>query len=187
MARIRVAWLVILFVGGAAAAEAQSAFFNGLLTGHLGIIHNGDVRDPGITPGVSLAVIDDGGLGAEIDLAYANTFDDARFADSSVSSVMLNFMAVYMHPQIRPFLVVGGGVVGVRAAIFEDQPTVSRTDLGLSAGGGVLYVLSDAMLLRGDLRYFRHFDTHQDLQLIDNSFFDYWRTSIGVTYSWPIR
>jgi hypothetical protein len=41
--------------------------------------------------------------------------------------------------------------------------------------------------IRGDVRYFRLFDRPEGLVLRDTGFFDYWRISIGATFSWPIR
>jgi hypothetical protein len=48
-------------------------------------------------------------------------------------------------------------------------------------------MFDDATGVRGDVRYFRYLQRHDDLPLRDNGFFDYWRTSIGVTFAWPIR
>jgi len=40
--------------------------------------------------------------------------------------------------------------------------------------------------VRGDVRYFRFLESHPDLLLTSNGF-DFWRVSIGATFSWPIR
>lgn len=178
--------MAFALVWSGSAASAQ-ALFSGSITGHLGAAHGGDVREAAPTAGFSLAVLDDSGFGAEFDVAHSASFDDERFAESSVTSVMLNFIAMYPHPTVRPFLAIGAGVLRVRAAFFEDQPVFSRTDVGMNVGGGVHYSLSDAFAVRGDVRYLRHFEGHADVPVLEPGFFDYWRSTVGVTFSWPIR
>ena len=186
MARSRVAALGIVAALTATAAEAQSFTFTGLFTGHIGVAAGKDVRDPSVVPGISLAVIDSDGYGAEIDIAHTNDFDDRFGGDSSITSGMLSFTYVYPALVLRPYLVAGAGVIGVRIAP-DELPTVSRTEPGWTAGGGAVYLVDEMLGVRGDVRYFRHFNHHADLPLTGNGVLDFWRASIGVTLAWPIH
>lgn len=178
--------LAVLLPFGAA-ASAQPAPFTGTLTGHIGAASGGAVRDAAGAAGASLAVLDTHGLGPELDFGHAGGFDSARFADSGVTSLMLGVMVMYPHPDIRPFVTLGAGVLRVRADDVADRQAISRTDAAFAAGAGVLYMLSEVLGVRGDVRYFRFFDRHLDVPVGNGGVFDYWRTSLGVTYSWPIR
>jgi opacity protein-like surface antigen len=87
----------------------------------------------------------------------------------------------------RPFVIVGAGVMRVSGTSIEGLPSISRTEGGWTAGGGVLYLFNEALGIRGDVRYFRHFSRHDDVPLADDGALNFWRTSVGVTLSWPIR
>ncbi|HUE86243.1 MAG TPA: outer membrane beta-barrel protein [Vicinamibacterales bacterium] len=187
MAGSRVAVIALVFVCAASRSEAQSFNFTGILTGHLGVAATNDVRGATVTAGASMGVLDDNGVGAELDVAHLGGFDSARFADSSVTSAMLTVIAVRQHPTLRPFAVVGAGVMNVRVRVFDGDPSVGRTEPGWTAGGGVLYMLNEILGIRGEARYFRHFSQHADVPLTGDGVLDFWRTSVGVTLAWPIR
>jgi opacity protein-like surface antigen len=177
---------VALALFGAPPAAAQS-LFTGLLTGHIGAARGGDVRDATRTAGASLAVIDRSGYGAEIDIGHTGSLDEEFFRDGSVTSFTLNFIAVYPEGPFRPFVNVGAGLFRLRTALAIDQPVVVNTETGWDAGAGLFYTVNEFLSLRGDLRYFRLFERPENLVLRDSGFFDYWRTSIGATFTWPIR
>lgn len=181
----RIALVALSLAVGPGVAEAQSREFTGLLTGHIGVAAGRDVRDPTVSPGFSMAVIDENGIGIELDVAYTGDFDAALFADSSITSAMLSFSAVYPHERWRPFLVGGAGLMRVRTAIFDGLPPRGRTEPGWTAGGGVLLMLDETLGVRGDVRFFRHFGDHPDLPV--QGFLDFWRISGGVTFVWPMR
>jgi hypothetical protein len=174
----------------AASGEAQSAHafnFTGLITGHVGVSATNDVRDASATPGASMAVLDNNGIGVEVDLAHLGDFDNSRFAESGITSAMQNFIATGQQVTWRPFVIVGAGVMRVSGTSIEGLPSISRTEGGWTAGGGVLYLFNEALGIRGDVRYFRHFSRHDDVPLADDGALNLWRTSVGVTRSWPIR
>ena len=188
MAGLRVSALVVVFLTGTSGlASAQAYFFTGLLTAHLGAARGGDVRNPTATGGLSLAVVDNNGLGAEVDVAHTGAFDRDFFADSSVTSFMLNFVGMYPHQSVRPFVNVGAGALHVRTSVVPGEAADGQTEFGWNAGGGLLLRIGEVFGVRGDVRYFRIFDRPEDLVLRDSGFFDYWRISIGGTFSWPIR
>lgn len=187
MAGVRVTVLVLVCLVGAAGRAAAQGLFTGFLTGYIGAARAGDVRDPTATGGISVAVVDVGGLGAEVDIGHTGAFDRDFFADSSVTSFMVNFIGLYPHETVRPFVTVGAGALHLRTAYVAGQAPEGQTEASWNAGGGVLLGIGDVFGVRGDVRYFRFFDRPEGLVLRDNGFFDYWRISVGGVFSWPIR
>jgi hypothetical protein len=184
---LRIAVLAgVLVLGVAAIVEAQAPF-TGLLTGYIGAAQKGDVRGAATTGGASLAVLDINGIGAEIDVAHTGAFDRAFFSDASVTSAAVNVMAALPDGPIRPFLNVGVGLLRLRTAVLEAQPVTGRTSAAWNAGTGAFLHLTEWFAVRGDVRYFRLFSRPEGLVLRDNGHFDYWRTSLGATFTWPIR
>jgi len=185
--RGRFAAVLLTMAAGAWAAPARAEQnFTGLASAHMGSVNGGDVREGGLTVAGSMAVVEDNGLGAELDLGHTQRFDDGLFDESSVSTLMLNFAAVWPHPNIRPFGTGGAGVLRARASGTEGEVR-TRTDAAFNVGGGLLYMFNDVFGVRGELRYFRYFDRHDDLRRADDGHFDFWRTTVGATLAWPIR
>ena len=188
MARSRLSGLlVVLMLGVAAAADAQQYLYEGLLTAHIGTSQGGEVKGASTTGGGSLAVLDLNGFGAEIDIAHFGDFDDELFADSSVTNFSLSFMYAYPHEHMRPFLVAGVGAVRLRATPLAGPSTSSHTEAAYNVGAGLLFMANGIFGIRGDVRYVRFFTGVEDLALRGDDAFDYWRTSVGVTLSWPMR
>lgn len=140
-----------------------------------------------MTPGASMAVVDDHGLGAEIDVSHTRNYDDGLFAESSVTAAMLNFVGMYPHPSIRPFVIAGAGVLRTSGTIVAGQGAMVRTNTAFNLGAGLHYMFNDLLGVRGDTRYFRYFQQEAEWPQRDRGAFDFWRSSIGVTFAWPIR
>jgi hypothetical protein len=86
---------------------------------------------------------------------------------------------------VRPFGVGGAGVLQVNGC--DDSPcnVPARTyDLGVNIGAGAFVMLNDVAGLRADARYVFSSADHVDLRRPDN--FNYWRVSIGATFTWAI-
>jgi hypothetical protein len=180
---------VCLLVPGAAFAQRTTTNFTGFATVLIGGTHGGDAADTGWTPGASVAVIEANGWGAEIDLGHAREFDSSRFEESGITTLMFNATGVWSNPTalVRPYLVVGAGLIRVRACPVECVDGTNRTDAGFDAGAGAFVIFNEIIGARFDMRYFRYLQRHDDLPLTDNGFFDFWRTSIGITFQWPVR
>jgi opacity protein-like surface antigen len=184
--RSRVALTLALLIAIPSVAAAQPFVFTGLVTGHVGSASAGDVGNWTVMGGASMAVVDIGGMGAEIDASHAGDFDSDQFTDSSITTVMLNFVAHYRHQTFRPFVAAGAGLLRVRAVV-PGQSATTLTDAAWSAGGGVLYMVNEALGVRGDVRLFRHFGREDGLPLGDDRVLSFVRSSVGLTYSWPMR
>ena len=178
-------WTVALCVAGAIEASAQSSrgTYTGFLTGHVGAVTGGDVSEPRATLGVSVAVHEQTGWGAEIDFGHASDAAAARQV-LDVTSYMVN--AIWARPEglIRPFGLAGAGILQVNGCDSPCNIPARTYDLGVSAGGGAFVTLNDVAALRADLRYFWASADHVDLRRPDN--FNYWRVTFGATFIWAL-
>lgn len=183
-----IAALACLLAPAAAAAQARTAI-TGLATAFIGVVAGGDAADAGWTPGGAVTVIEVNGLGAEVDVSHAREFDNDRFVESGITTLTFNAAAVWSDPvaRVRPYVVAGLGLIRVRACVADCRLATSRTDLGFDAGAGVFVVRDEFVGIRGDVRYYRYLQRHEDLPLTDSGFFDFWRATVGITFSWPFQ
>lgn len=180
------ATLVCLVLPAAVDAQTAQAGFTGFLTGSIGAAHGGDVRGAGWTPAVSVAIVDASGWGAELDLGHVGEIDATQFRESGITTLMLNATWVSNEIElVRPYASGGLGLLRTRTCEVDCQASVSRTDLGFDAGAGAFVLFNETIGVRGDVRYFRYLQRHADLP--GTGVLDFWRTSVGVTVSWPVR
>lgn len=168
-------------------ARAQDSIF----APYVAVTTGGDTRKNGATFGFSTAYLEESDWGGEFDLAYVTDFNDIDFESTSIATVFVNLMVApklktpTLGRWVRPFAVAGLGLIRARGC---DRPncvtTLSRTSLGLDAGGGVLVPINDIYGIRGDVRYFRYAMNHADLPRTGNGQFDFWRLGLAGTVTW---
>lgn len=167
-------------------ARPALAQIDGLVTPFVGGVSGGDATATAPVFGVSVAALEIDHYGAEIDLSHSGAFlagDD----ESDLTTAMANLLIGRPTGLVRPYGVAGVGLIRTRGCSADCLRESGRTDFGWNAGGGAYIRLATAWLLRGDLRYFRYAATHDDLPATDAGPFDFWRTSVGVTFSWSIQ
>ncbi|HUQ89761.1 MAG TPA: hypothetical protein VM096_19520 [Vicinamibacterales bacterium] len=175
---------VVFVIAGTSNAHAQGAgSFKGFLTGHVGAIRGGDISSARATFGASVAVNDDTGWGAEIDLGHTNDAVSGRQI-LDVTSYMVNAIWITPHGLVRPFGIAGAGVLQVHGCDAPCTVPARTYDFGMDAGAGAFLMLTDVAGFRADARYVFSSADHVDLHRPDN--FGYWRVSIGATFSWAI-
>ena len=178
--------VAVMLIGHASAVSAQSlrmGTFRGYLTGHLGMAVGGEISDPHLMPGVSVAVHEQDGWGAELDFGRAS---DARSGaqELDVTTYMVNGAWVKPTGLIRPFGLIGAGIMQIHGCDATCSRSATTYDLGLSAGAGVIALVNESVGLRGDVRYLFSGADHPDLNRPEK--FGFWRISIGATFSWTI-
>jgi hypothetical protein len=176
--------IAMLIAGGAPAYAQNPAMgsFTGLFTPFVAVTTGGEVNDPRFTLGASLAVQDQTGWGAELDLGHSSNVRAGGLV-LDATTYMVNASWVSPKGRLRPFGTAGAGIVQLEGCGSCNRP--SRThDLGWTAGAGLLAVVNDVVGVRGDARYFFASADHFDLQRPDNVRF--WRVSVGVTLMWVI-
>lgn len=179
--------VVLLLLPASAAAQTLTGFATGFVGRGAG---GDDVPNQKWTPGGSLAVTGESGAGTEIDLWQLRDFNPSRFAESRITAFLLNATGVWSNPDaiVRPYVVGGLGILRSRVCVFTCDQAVSTTALGFDAGGGAYVLWNETFGARADFRYIRYLQKQDALPLAgDLGYFAFWRTSIGVTVSWPIR
>ena len=166
-------------------AHAQSQDVS-IFAPYVAVTTGGDTRKNGATFGFSTAYIEESGWGAELDAAYVTDFNDIDFESTSIATLMFNLVvAPSVTKMIRPFGIVGLGLIRARGCGGSNCVTeFSRTDLGLDIGGGAYVHFNDIWGVRGDVRYFRYAQIHQDLPRISNGQFDFWRFGAAGVLTW---
>ncbi len=174
---------IAMVIAASASANAQSramGSFGGYFTPFLGVTTGGAVTEPRLTFGASVAVQEQDGWGAELDVAHAGDVE-AGSVVLDATTYMVNASWVRPAGLIRPFATAGAGVIQLDGCNACNRP--SRTyDLGWTAGAGVFALASEFVAVRGDARYFFTSADHFDLQRPDNVSF--WRVSVGVSLMW---
>ena len=177
-----IAFLVV-FGSTAHAQNRAMGSFGGFFTPFFGATTGGEVTQANMTLGASVSVQELDGWGAELDFGHAGNTEVGRQV-LDLTTYMVSASWVRPVGFIRPFGIAGGGVIQIDGCDAPCTRAAKTYDFGVTAGGGVLAVLNDAVGVRGDLRYFFSAADHVDLARPDNVGF--WRVSLGVTLMWAI-
>jgi hypothetical protein len=167
-----------------------SAHAQGFISPYAGFNFGGDsancvslqnCEDKRLNLGVSLGTTH-GILGFEEDIAYARDFfGKTPGVSNSVLTVMSNLMLVVPAGPIRPYAIMGVGLIRPHASLDASNLSFDQNALGYDIGGGINLFLGHTVALRGDVR---HLHTLQDvtLGLFSNDQLDFWRGSAGLTF-----
>jgi hypothetical protein len=174
---------VAMLTASATDARAQMSMgtFRGYLTGHVGAITSGDVTNERLTGGGSVSVHDGTGWGAELDFGHTSDVTSGRQI-LDVNTYLVNAMWAKPVGVVRPFALVGAGVMQVDGCDALCTTASTTYDFGLNLGGGTFIAVNDWLGFRGDVRYIFSSADHRDLGRPDN--FNFWRIAAGVTYMW---
>ncbi len=151
---------------------AESARAQGFISPLIGFNFGGDSGCPELTgceekrlnAGVSLGVLGSV-FGFEEEFAYAkNFFGETPGISSSVLTVMTNVLLVPDIGPIRPYAVIGLGLIKTKIELTPASLLTSDDNhFGWNLGGGLMIFFGDHVGIRGDIRYFHAF---QDLEVL---------------------
>jgi len=178
------AGLTLALVGSTPAVASAQTF----LTPYAGSTFGGDTPANKFTTGVSLTFMGDV-AGFEVDFGYSPDFFNQEnefvlIADSNVTNLMANLVIGPGAGPVRPYGVVGIGLLRSRAEATDLFDGLTVNDTAFNAGFGVIGMISSRVGLRGDVRYFRALQDPDDDDDVDVSVgnFDFWRATGGVTF-----
>jgi len=121
-------------------------------------------------------------IGFEAEIGYAKDFfGHSTTADNSVLTLMTNLLLVIPAGPVRPYGLIGLGLVRPHAKTDLVGLATDQNTLGWDIGGGLNIFFGRTFGVRGDVRHIR---TLQDITLFgvfDNAPLDFWRGSAGVT------
>jgi opacity protein-like surface antigen len=178
--------LVMLLVAGSAAPARADGF----ISPFVGFGFGGDAancvsltncEEKRLAWGVSLGSTH-GLFGFEEEIAYApDFFGKAAGADSAMLTVMSNLMVVVPAGPIRPYALVGLGLMRPHVKFDALSLALDKNALGYDIGGGLNIFLTPRLGVRGDVRHLR---TLKDVTLgvFSKDQIDFWRGSAGVTF-----
>jgi outer membrane protein with beta-barrel domain len=167
---------------------AATAGADTVLVGYAGATAGGDLEDNKTTYGAALDFMGDRGFGFEIDFGYTPEFygDAALFgSDNNVATLMGNvLLTIPLGDTAKLYGAAGGGLLRSRVDDVDDFFDVTRNDLGVNLGGGLLLNLGDKVGARGDVRYFRNLVSDEDTGdfPVDLGGFHFWRVTAGLAY-----
>jgi len=188
MKGLRLAALAAVF----AAISVSPARAQGFITPFLGFNFGGDqdancqaltnCQEHRLDWGVALGATS-GILGFEEEIAYSkHFFGETPGADNAVLTLMSNLLLVFPAGPVRPYALVGLGLIHPRVKLDSSALDLSDNALGYDIGGGVNVFFSRGVGLRGDVR---HLHTLQDVTLggtFSGQKLDFWRGSAGLTF-----
>ena len=140
------------------------------------------------TYGVNLGGMGGGIFGGEFDFGYTPKFfgADAAVDSSSVTTAHGSLLlGVPIGGQtgsgIRPYGVVGIGMIRRRVEFLDFFDNVSTNDFGYNVGFGVMGFFGNTFGLRGEYRYFRNFEKDDGSVLsLARGTFHFSRATVGI-------
>lgn len=162
---------------------------DGFFSPWVGVNFGNDPADGRAGFGVSAGYMGAGIIGGEFDLGYSPSFfgKENDFGNNNVLTAMANIIIGVpiggtSGAGVRPYVTGGVGLIQTKIdGLFDEIDGVSNNDFGFNLGAGVMGYFNDHVGLRGDLRYFRNLNEHDDDVIdFDLGGFDFWRASIGL-------
>jgi len=175
-----VALAVLLVLG------ASPVFADTLLTGFAGVAFGGSTSRSRGSYGGAIGFLGHGPVGFEVEFGVTPDFfgestSGVIFTSNNVVTGMGSLLLA-TPGAVRIYLAGGGGLMKTRLEDPDKLVSISSSDFGINAGGGVLVGLGDHLALRGDVRYFRDLASNPPNGLdIDLGHLDYWRAVGGLT------
>jgi opacity protein-like surface antigen len=172
-----------MVVGVSTAARAQafiSPFAGYNFGGDAGCPTVSNCEDKKLNLGVGIGTA--GIIGFEQEFAYAKDFfGDIPGTKSSVLTLMSNVMVAPTIGPVRPYALVGLGLIKSRLELtVDDLVATDNNDFGWNVGGGLM-VMFGRIGIRGDIRYFHAFQDIEFLGVpISDLKLDFGRAAAGV-------
>jgi opacity protein-like surface antigen len=186
---MRRAWLTAVIFALVAVVIPASANAQTFLTPYGGATFGADAPTSKPAFGASLTFLGKV-AGFEVDFGYTPDFfnedadDVVLVGDSNVTSLMGNLVLAVGNGRVRPYGVIGLGLLRSRVDGGDLFDEVTTNDFGFNVGFGAMGMVTDRVGFRGDVRYLRSL---QDPE-VDDDFdvevgnFDFWRATGGVTF-----
>ena len=182
MTRRLLVFSLLWFGLGAVPAFAQ---ITGWVTPHVGRLAGGETTTAGPVYGVSVDAFEvRGWLGAELDVSRAMSFDDEGLDDTRLTTVTVSAIATPHRARLQPYVQGGVGLLRAEGCVAGCAARFADTVAAATLGGGLQYRFADWVAVRGDVRYVRAIGDHDGLPRRDDSAFDFYRISVGVTFIW---
>jgi hypothetical protein len=188
LARILVCSGVLLLLPVTVSAQAQlTLFVGGNFGGDTGVSLNESITDTSqLDFGARLGLFTGGLLSLEFEYGHTPNFygKGTVFDSSSVKTFMGSLVLGFPAGPVRPYLVLGAGMIKRTIEYAPGQGPSSVTDsrAAYDIGGGINIFFSQHVGINGDFRYFRNFAAGNLVLDMADDKFNYARGAIGVTF-----
>ena len=124
-----------------------------------------------------------GALGFEEEIGYAkHFFGDTPGSDNAVLTIMSNLMVIVPAGPIRPYGLVGLGLMRPHFSVGTSALNVTKNSLGYDFGGGLNIFFTRGFGVRGDLRHLQTTDNFT-FGLLSDEKLSFWRGSAALVFS----
>jgi hypothetical protein len=175
----------VLISGGLLGLPAR-AWAEGYVSPFIGVNFGGDTTKNSTTFGGSLGYLGHA-AGFEVDFGYTPSFfgDDTLDVDGKTATLMANLLIGGKHHGASPYIALGAGLIRTDINGAEDVFDIHATknNWGGNIGGG-LFIGNGPVTFRGDIRYFKSFDTTSNFPEITGEKLGFWRGTVGVGFMW---
>ena len=180
--------VILLLAPATASGQGYlTAFVGGNFGGDSGVSLDESINDTSkLDYGARLGLLAGGVFGGEIEVGYTPNFygKGTVFDSSSVLTVMGNVVLGVPAGPVRPYAVIGLGLIRrtITFAQGQGEPSVTDSRAAYDLGGGLNLFFSQHVGINADFRYFRNFSTGNVILDLENDKFNYARGAIGVTF-----
>jgi hypothetical protein len=177
----------LLVLGGVMVLPAP-ARADGFVSPFLGVNFSGDTTKNSTVFGGSIGFLGKG-AGVEAEFGYTPSFfgdtSTVTISDGKVGTFMGNLLIGGRHHGASPYIAVGAGLIRTNITGATDVFDIHETknNWGGNIGGG-LFIGSGAVTFRGDIRYFKSFQTSGSFPEITGDKLGFWRATGGVGFMW---
>jgi hypothetical protein len=194
MTKAQVTWLLriaamalaawIITPSNVSAQEYISPFIGSDFGGDSGCRELANCEDRKLNWGVSVGRLGNV-LGSELEFAYAkNFFGEIPGVESSVLTVMGNFMVAPRFGPAQPYWLIGLGLMKTNVDFSTSSLLDSeKNHFAWDTGGGLIVFFSRHVGVRGEIRYYHAF---QDLEILGialgNTKLNYGRAAAGIVF-----
>jgi len=179
-------FLMTALIAGTGLLLPSVARADGYVSPYVGVNFGGDTTKNSTNFGGSLGYLGHG-AGFEVDFGYTPDFfgSDTLDVDGKVATLMGNVLIGGRHEGFSPYFAVGAGLIRTNISGATDVFDFSEraNSWGGNIGGGA-FIGSGPVTVRGDVRYFKSFDTTGDFPEITGDKLGFWRATIGVGFMW---
>jgi hypothetical protein len=171
-----------LIAGAGLMAVPTVARADGYLSPYVGVNFSGDTTKTSTVYGGSLGYLGHS-AGFELDYGYTPSFfgSDTLDVDGKVSTLMGNLLIGGRHQGFSPYVALGAGLIRTNVSGVFDVFKIDEVhnNWGGNIGGGA-FIGGRSLTFRGDIRYFKSFDTSGDFPQITGNKLGFWRATVGV-------
>jgi hypothetical protein len=178
--------LAAVLISGAMLTFPAQAWADGYVAPFFGVNFGGDTTKNSTTFGGSLGYLGKS-AGFEVDFGYTPDFfgSDTLDVDGKAATLMANVLIGGRHHTVSPYIAIGAGLIRTDISGAGDVLDIHATknNWGGNIGGG-LFIGSGSVTFRGDVRYFKSFDTTGDFPEITGEKLGFWRATAGIGLMW---